>query len=352
MKVWNCPRYGGPDVLRLVDRPRPLPGRGEVLVRVEATTVSSADSRVRALRLPRGFGPFGRLFLGFSGPRRGVLGTELAGRIAAVGPDCAGWRTGDEVVGFTGAAMGCHAEYRVMPARGALAARPAALRPEEAAALGFGGTTALDFLRRAQLAAGESVLVLGAAGTVGSACVQFARHAGAQVTAVTSPRHLELMARLGAVDVVDRTREDFRKMGRQFDVIADAVGLTTFAESLPLLRDGGRYLGIAADLRGMLARPAGSRRPIVGPASERPETSARWFVSRRPACSGPCSTRSSPSPTCPPRMPAWTPVRSRAVSWCASIRPDGQWRESAFPLRGRPATLDSCRGFSSCSSPP
>jgi NADPH:quinone reductase-like Zn-dependent oxidoreductase len=271
MKAWHCPRYGGPDVLRLVDRPRPVPGRGEVLVRVEATTVSSADSRVRALRLPRGFGPLGRIFLGFSGPRRDVLGTEFAGRIAAVGPDGGDWRTGDQVVGFTGAAMGCHAQYRVMPARGALAARPAALSLEEAAALGFGGMTALDYLRRAKVAAGESVLVLGAAGTVGSACVQLARHAGTRVTAVTSPRHRELMTELGADDVIDRSREDFRKTGRRFDLIADAVGQSTFAECLPLLRDGGRYLGIAADLRGMLARPVGSRRPIAGPASERAE---------------------------------------------------------------------------------
>jgi NADPH:quinone reductase-like Zn-dependent oxidoreductase len=271
MKAWHCPRYGGPEVLRLVERPRPVPGRGEVLVRIEATTVSSADSRVRALRLPRGFGPLGRLFLGFTGPRRGVLGTEFAGRIAAVGPDGGAWRVGDAVVGFTGAAMGCHAEYRVMPAQGALAARPPVLSLEEAAAVGFGGMTALDYLRRATLTAGESVLVLGAAGAVGSACVQLASQAGTRVTAVTSSRHLGLMAKLGAVDVIDRSREDFRQAGRRFDVIVDAVGVTTFRDCLPLLRDGGRHLGIAADLRGMLARPAGSRRPIVGTASERPE---------------------------------------------------------------------------------
>lgn len=271
MKVWNCPRYGGPDVLRLVERPLPVPGRGEVLVRIEATTVSTADTRIRALRLPRGFGLLGRFALGFSGPRRAVLGTEFTGRIAAVGPDGGAWRNGDAVVGFTGAAMGCHAEYRVMPANGALVARPAALSVEEAAALGFGGMTALDYLRRARLAAGESVLVLGAAGTVGSVCVQLARHAGARVTAVTSSRHLALMAKLGAVDVIDRTREDFRQTGRQFDVIADTVGASTFAECVPLLREGGRYLGIAADLRGLLARPVGSRRSIAGPASERPE---------------------------------------------------------------------------------
>lgn len=271
MKVWTCPRYGGPEVLALAERPLPRPGAGEVLVRIGATTVSSGDSRVRALRLPRGFGPLGRLFLGFTGPRRPVLGTEFAGWVEAVGPGANDWRAGDAVVGFTGAAMGCHAEYRTMSADAALAPWPAGLRLEEAAALGFGGSTALDFLRRAALARGEEVLVLGAAGAVGSALVQLARHGGARVTAVTSPRHLDLMTTLGAADVVDRTRTDFRGLGRRFDIVADCVGASTFRECLPLLRDGGRHLGIAADLRGMLARPVGSRRPVVGTASERPE---------------------------------------------------------------------------------
>lgn len=271
MKVWTCPRYGGPEVLVLEERPRPRPGAGEVLVRIGATTVSSADSRVRALRLPRGFGLLGRPVLGFTGPRRPVLGTEFAGWIEEVGPGAAGWQAGDAVVGFTGAAMGTHAEYRVLRATAALALRPARLGLEEAAALGFGGMTALDYLRRAGLAAGEEVLVLGAAGAVGSALVQLARHGGARVTAVTSPRHLDLMTTLGAADVVDRTRTDFRRLGRRFDLVADAVGASTFRECLPLLRDDGRHLGIAADLRGLLARPVGSCRPVVGTASERPE---------------------------------------------------------------------------------
>ncbi len=270
--VWICRRYGGPEVLAQEERPVPKPGPGEVLVRIEATTVTSGDARVRALRLPRGFGPFGRLMLGLTRPRQPVLGSEFVGTVAAIGPGTDPWRPGDEVVGFSGGfALGCHAQYRVMSATGALTARPRDLATEEAAALGFAGTTALAFLRRAGVARGDSVLVLGAAGAVGSALVQLARHAGARVTAVTSSAHLELMQRLGADDVVDRGRMDFHRLPGSFDIVADAVGASTFARCTPLLRDGGRYLAIAADLPGLFARPVGSKRSLAGPLPERPE---------------------------------------------------------------------------------
>lgn len=270
MQVWECRGYGGPDRLVLAERPVPQPRAGEVLVRIAATTVSSGDARIRALRLPPGMGLAGRLVLGLRGPRQRVLGMEFAGQIAALGPGVTGWREGDRVVGYTGAAQGCHAEYRAMPVARALIPWPEGLPVEQAASLGFGGTTALYFLRRAGVGAGTRLLVIGAAGAVGSALVQLGRAAGAEVTGVTSARNRELVTGLGA-GVIDRDAEDFRRLGAQWDVIADTVAATSFAVALPALAPGGRYLSIAGGLADMLARPRQGRRSIAGTATGRPE---------------------------------------------------------------------------------
>lgn len=267
--AWVCRRYGGPDVLERVSRPRPELRPDEVLVRVHATTVSSGDARLRALRLPRGFGVLGRPIFGFRRPRQPILGTEFSGTVAAVGGEVTAWRVGDEVVGFPGAAMGCHAEYRVVSSKVPLIPQPASLTFAEAAALCFGGTTALHFLRRAELKAGERVLVIGAAGAVGSAMVQIARDRGARVTAVVGARNLELARTLGAAEVIDYSSRDYTKEDSVYDVVADTVGALTFRRCVPLLREHGRYLAINADLPGMFARSAGTKRSLAGPASER-----------------------------------------------------------------------------------
>lgn len=270
MQVWDCRGYGGPEVLALAERPIPAPRSGEVLVRIAATTVSSGDARVRALRLPPGFGPMGRLMLGFRGPRQGVLGTEFAGHIAAIGPGVTGLREGDAVVGFPGARQGCHAEYRAMPVTRPLIPWPRGLSVEEAAALSFGGMTARHFLRRAEVSAETRLLVIGASGAVGSAMVQLALAAGATVTGVTSTRNADLISGLGA-EVIDYGRQDFRDLGRQWDVIADTVGSTTFADILPCLASGGRYIPIAGGLADLFPRSRQGRRSIPSLASERPE---------------------------------------------------------------------------------
>lgn len=271
MRAWLCRQYGGPELLGLETLPMPAPRPDEVLVRIHATTVSSGDARIRALRLPRGLGVVGRLFFGWLRPRQPILGTEFAGTIVAVGAQVAAWRPGDAVVGFPGTAMGCHAEYRVMPPGRPLIAKPASLSFGEAAALCFGGTTALHYLRKAALRPRESLLVIGASGAVGSAMVQLARHLGARVTAVVGPRNGDLARQLGADAVIDYSREDVTRGSVRYDVIADTVGASTFRRCLPILHEHGRYLAIAADLPGMLARPVGTKRSIAGPAPERIE---------------------------------------------------------------------------------
>lgn len=269
MQAWICRAYGGPEVLALESRPRPVPKEDEVLVSLRATTVSSGDARIRGMRMPRGFGVMGRLALGLTRPRQPILGTELAGVVEAVGSRVATFRPGDEVLAFSGAGMRCHAQFRVVGGRTPIVAKPPGLSFEAAASLCFGATTALHFLRKAGLREGERVLVIGAAGAVGSAMVQLARHAGAHVTALASTENLDLVRSLGAEEVIDRRREDPAQAGADWDVIADPAGAWSFARCLPLLREGGRYLAVAADLPAMLARRSGTKRPISGMAPER-----------------------------------------------------------------------------------
>ena len=271
MKVWTCRRYGGPEKLVMEEQQRPVPKANEVLVRICATTVSSGDVRLRTQKLPRGFGLMGRLIFGIRGLRQPILGTEFSGLVEAVGSSVTTYRIGDAVIGFADMGMRCHAEYRVMAVDQALVAKPSNISFPEAAAVCFGGSTALHYLRKAGLAPGKRILVIGASGAVGSAMVQLAKHLGAEVTGVTSTGNLELVKALGASVVIDYTQQDFTAQPGGYDVIADTVAASSFSRCLPLLNEYGRYLAIAGDLPAMLARPVGTKKSIGGPASAKPE---------------------------------------------------------------------------------
>lgn len=275
MKAYVCRRYGGPEVVELVDVPKPVPKDNEVLVKIHATTVTSGDWRVRTLTMPRGFAPIARLALGITRPRQPILGTELAGVIETVGKEVTRFRPGDEVLGFPGGQMGCHAQYRVLAESGPIALKPSNLSFEQAASLCFGGSTALHFLRKAEIKAADKVLVIGASGGVGTAVVQLAKHFGAEVTGVTSGTNLDLVMSLGADAAIDYTREDFTARNETYDVIADTVAATSFARCKDALRENGRLLVIAGGMPDLLASLwvplTGSRKVIAGPAEERPE---------------------------------------------------------------------------------
>ncbi len=275
MKAYVYRRYGGPEVVELKDVQKPTPKDNEVLVKIHVTTVTAGDWRVRTLKVPKGFGPMARLALGITRPRQPILGTELAGVIETVGKDVTRFRPGDAVFAFPGGKMGCYAQYRAVTEDGPVALKPENLSFEEAASLSFGGSTALHFLRKADIKAGEKVLVIGASGGVGTALVQLAKHFGTEVTGVTSTTNLELVTSLGADRVIDYTKEDFTKSGETYDIIADTVGATSFARCKRALKDQGRLLAIAGGLPDMLAAlwvpMTSSKRVIVGPADERPE---------------------------------------------------------------------------------
>ncbi|AYC36822.1 NAD(P)-dependent alcohol dehydrogenase [Streptomyces griseorubiginosus] len=222
MKAVVQDRYGSADTLELGEVDRPVPGAGEVLVRVHAASVNAYDWHYL-----HGDPRIARLSLGMHSPKVRIRGRDFAGRVAAVGPGVEGLHPGDEVYGE---ADGTFAEF-VCAKDSETDLKPAGLSFEQAAAIPLAANTALIGLRDvAGLRAGQSVLVNGASGGVGSFAVQLAKAYGAEVTAVCGARNVELVGSLGADDVVDYTREDFARAGRRYDVVLDLVGNRSLAD--------------------------------------------------------------------------------------------------------------------------
>jgi NADPH:quinone reductase-like Zn-dependent oxidoreductase len=224
VKAIVCTAWGPPEVLRVADVDRPSPRKGEVCIRIVATSVTASDCIARRLAAPFRYRLLAHLLLGMRAPRRPIFGMVLAGEIESVGRNVSSFKPGDQVFGLSQWKRGCYAEYVCWPASGMLATRPANLSYDEAASLPYGGLLALHLLRRAAIHKGEHVLVYGASGAIGTAAVQLAKHFGARVTGVCSTRNLALVASLGADGVVDYTREDFTKGAQRYHVILDAVG--------------------------------------------------------------------------------------------------------------------------------
>jgi len=246
MKAVVCDRYGPPDVLRLDEVERPVPGPDEVLIRIRATTVNRSDTETR-----RGSPAVARVLTGLRRPRHRILGTELAGDVEAAGPAVTEFTPGDAVFGVKAWKFGAHAEYICMRESAALAPKPAGVSYDEAAAVCDGVILALMGLRRADIRNGRSILVYGASGSIGTAAVQLSRYYQAEVTAVCGTKNLELVRSLGADRVIDYTQEDFTKNGQTYDVIFDAVGKHSFRRCRDSLNPGGIYLA-TDDLRNLL----------------------------------------------------------------------------------------------------
>jgi NADPH:quinone reductase-like Zn-dependent oxidoreductase len=230
-------RYGSPEVVRLADVPKPVPGPDELLVRVHATTVNRTDSGFRQADVV-----LVRLFTGLTRPRRTILGSEFAGEVEAVGRDVGSFADGDAVFGLSGDRLGAHADYLCVPESGSVAQKPGNASYEQAAAACDGAMLALRALRKAGLQPGQQILVNGASGSIGSAAVQLAGHFGAHITAVCGTANVDLVRSLGADRVIDYTREDFTRDDRRYDIVFDAVGKSSFRRCRRLLTRRGVFL--------------------------------------------------------------------------------------------------------------
>jgi NADPH:quinone reductase-like Zn-dependent oxidoreductase len=257
-------RYGPPEVLRLEEVDRPVPKEDEVLVRVHASTVTRGDAMgVRFVDYR-----FARVFTGIRRPRQTSFGSEFAGRVEEAGAAVEDLRVGDEVFGVK---SGANAEYVAVRESGVIAPKPAGLTYEDAAGIPDGSLLALTCLKPAYPLQGKSVLVYGAAGSVGTASVQLlAHHFDAEVTAVCDTKDVELVRSLGAREVLDRFREDFTKNGKTYDVVFDAVGKHSFRRSRLSLKRGGIYISMDlgfmyhVPLLGLVTRFVGSKRATLG----------------------------------------------------------------------------------------
>ena len=277
MKAIVYTKYGPPDVLQLREVEKPAPRDNEVLVKIHATTVTIGDTIMRSLNLPvHGWQKLmGRLILGWTKPRRSILGMELAGEIESVGKKVTRFKPGDPIFASTFAVnFGGHAEYKCLPESGVIAIKPANLTYQEAAALPGAGQTAWRCLQRGHIHPGQKILIYGASGAVGTYAVQLAsRHFGADVTGVCSGANLALVRSLGASQVIDYTRPDFTQSGATYDVIFDAVGKLAPAQGKAALKPGGIYLNVHANsggdeeletlllLKGLIE--AGKLRPVI-----------------------------------------------------------------------------------------
>jgi NADPH:quinone reductase-like Zn-dependent oxidoreductase len=229
--------YGGPDVLRILEVARPVPADDEVLVEVHATTVNRTDCGFRAA-----WPWFIRLFAGLRRPKRTILGSEFAGVVAELGARVTELAVGDEVFGVNADRFGAHAEYLCVRESAPIAAKPSSVSFEEAAAVCDGAILAMTCLTWPDLRAGQSILVYGASGSIGTAGVQLAKHVGAHVTAVCNTENVEVVRSLGADEVIDYTVEDFATNGQTYDVVLDAVGKKSFGECNRSLKPGGSYV--------------------------------------------------------------------------------------------------------------
>jgi NADPH:quinone reductase-like Zn-dependent oxidoreductase len=239
MKAVIYNQYGPPEVLQLKEVEKPIPGKQEILIKVRATAVNTADVRIR-----KADPPLVRLIFGLFRPGKKILGLVVSGEVVAVGDKVKRFRVGDQVFGSTGMRFGANAEFVCLSEKAKLLVKPVEISHEEAAGLPFGGITAIHFLKKAGIKQGQKVLIFGASGATGTAAVQLAKHFGAEVTGFTSATNLALVRILGAEEAIDYKKEGVTEKGKQYDIIFDTVGKTSFSKCKKALAHNGKYVTV------------------------------------------------------------------------------------------------------------
>ena len=246
MKAIVCTKYGPPEVLQLKDVEKPTPRNNEVCIKIFATAVTASDCIIRGFKVPVKFWlPMG-VVMGFTKPRKPILGMVSAGEVESAGKDVTRFEKGNQVYTFNIKRFGTYAEYICLPEDEVIALKPSNLTYEEAAAVPYGGMLALHFLKKGNIQSGQKILIYGASGAIGTSAVQLARTIGAQVTGVCSTTNLELVKSLGADTVIDYTTEDFANRRELYDFIFDAVGKRKSAnfQGKNALTSNGKYISV------------------------------------------------------------------------------------------------------------
>jgi NADPH:quinone reductase-like Zn-dependent oxidoreductase len=246
MKAVICTKYGGPEVLKVEQIKKPIPRENEVLIKIKASAVNSGDVRTRSLGVSGFLKVIMRIVLGFKKPRKPVLGVVFSGIVEEIGKKVTNFKNGDEVFGVTGFKFGTHAEYIVLSSKSIIVPKPVNAAFEEAAAIPFGGHTAIYFLETAKIDSKSNLnlLIYGATGAVGTAAIQLAKFHNVNVTAVCSEGGENLVKELGADSVVLYDKEDFSQLKEEFDVVFDAVGKVSKKQCIHLLKKGGRFVTV------------------------------------------------------------------------------------------------------------
>lgn len=246
MKAIVATQYGGPEVLQLKEIEKPTPKDNEVLIKVQATTVTAADFRMRSFTVPAPLWIPARIALGITKPRQPIFGSELAGEVEAVGHSVTRFKVGDRVFASTlTAQFGGYAEYKCLPETAMMAIQPNNMTFAEAAAVPIGATTALRLLRKGNIQRGQKVLIYGASGSVGTYAIQLAKYFGADVTGVCSTANLEMVKSLGADHVIDYTKEDFATREERYDLIFDTVAKFPKTQYVKVLAPNGTFVSMA-----------------------------------------------------------------------------------------------------------
>ncbi|MEZ4885604.1 MAG: NAD(P)-dependent alcohol dehydrogenase [Chitinophagales bacterium] len=238
MKAIVCTQYGSTDVLQVQEVDKPTPKENEILIKISASSITTADTMMR-----RGTPLYGRLFIGLTKPKHPITGTGFAGVIESVGKAVTLFKEGDEVFGETTLGFGTNAEYVCIAEDGLLTKKPSNITFEEAATVCDGALTSLNFLQNiAKIQRGQSILINGASGSLGTSAVQLAKQFGVIVTGVCSSSNVEMVKALGADEVIDHTKTDFTKNGKTYDVVFDTIGKSSFSYCKKSLSENGLYI--------------------------------------------------------------------------------------------------------------
>jgi len=245
MKAIVCTKYGPPDVLQLRDVETPVPKDNEIFIKIHATTVIAGDCEMRSFNFPqmgRGLRLLMRIVFGIRGPRKMILGQQLAGEVETIGKDVTMFSKGDQVFAVSGLSFGTYAEYKCMSEEGLVALKPKNMSYAEASTIPVGGIEALYFMRAAKIKPGHKVLINGAGGSIGTIAIQLAKSMGAEVTAVDSAGKFDMLRSIGAEHFIDYKQGNFTERGETYDVIFDVVGVTKFSDCMTSLNEKGIYL--------------------------------------------------------------------------------------------------------------